>query len=202
LSLKHTYTLWAPIYDLFVDRATRGPRRRSLERLGDVQGHQILLPGVGSGLDFPHLPPDAHYHGLDLTPAMLTRARHLADRLDLDIHLDEGDAMALPYEDARFDVVILHLILAVVPQPARALAEAVRVTRPGGRLLILDKFLRPGQKAPLRRMINPLISRLATRTDVIFEDLLAGHDRLRLVEDTPALAGGWFRHICLRKDEG
>ncbi|HSP00520.1 MAG TPA: methyltransferase domain-containing protein [Thioalkalivibrio sp.] len=202
MSLKHTYTLWAPIYDLLVDRATRVPRRRSLERLGDIHGQQILLPGVGSGLDFPHLPAGAHYHGLDLTPAMLVRARRLADSLGLDMHLDEGDAMALPYEDARFDVVILHLILAVVPDPARALSEAVRGARPGARLLILDKFLRPGQKAPLRRMINPLISRLATRTDVVFEDLLAGHDGLRLIEDTPALAGGWFRHICLRKDEG
>ncbi|MFN2348035.1 MAG: class I SAM-dependent methyltransferase [Thioalkalivibrio sp.] len=199
MSLKHTYTLWAPIYDLFVDRATRGPRGRSLERLGDVHGQHILLPGVGSGLDFSHLPAGAHYHGLDLTPAMLTRARRVADRLNLDMHLDEGDAMALPYEDDLFDVVVLHLILAVVPEPARALAEAVRVTRPGGRLLILDKFLRPGQKAPLRRMINPLISRLATRTDVVFEDLLAGHDGLRLIEDMPALAGGWFRHLVLEK---
>ncbi|MFU8779343.1 MAG: hypothetical protein ACNA7M_17030, partial [Roseovarius sp.] len=96
----------------------------------------------------------------------------------------------------------LHLILAVVPDPSRALTEAVRVARPGARLLILDKFLRPGQRAPLRRMINPVLSRLATRTDVVFEDLLAQHRNLRVIEDTPALAGGWFRHIVLRKDEG
>jgi phosphatidylethanolamine/phosphatidyl-N-methylethanolamine N-methyltransferase len=201
MSLRFTYTLWAPVYDLIVDRATRGPRRRSLARLGDVSGRQILIPGIGSGLDLPHLPPGAHYHGLDLTPAMLTRARRLAGSLDLDIRLHEGDAMDLPFDAGRFDAVVLHLILAVVPDPSRALAEAVRVARPGANLVILDKFLRPGQRAPLRRMINPVISRLATRTDVVFEDLLAQHRNLRVIEDTPALAGGWFRHIVLEKSE-
>jgi len=199
LSLKHTYTLWAPIYDLFVDRALRGPRRRSLARLGEVAGQEILLPGIGTGLDLPYLPAGGRYHGVDLTPAMLARARSRADQLGIEIGLHEGDAMALPFENDRFDAVVLHLILAVVPEPARAFAEAVRVARPGARLLILDKFLRPGQRAPLRRMINPVISRLATRTDVIFEELLAGHDELRLVEDTPVLAGGWFRHLVLDK---
>jgi ubiquinone/menaquinone biosynthesis C-methylase UbiE len=202
LSLKHTYTIWSPIYDLFVDRASRAPRQRSLERLGNVHGQEILLPGIGSGLDLPHLPAGARYHGIDLTPAMLARARHLAESLNLEIQLQEGDAMALPFEDDRFDAVVLHLILAVVPDPARAFAEAVRVARPGARLLILDKFLRPGQRAPLRRLINPVISRLATRTGVVFEDLLERHDNLRLIEDRPALAGGWFRYIMLEKYEG
>ncbi|WP_018953222.1 class I SAM-dependent methyltransferase [Thioalkalivibrio sulfidiphilus] len=202
MSLKHTYTLWAPIYDLFVDRALRGPRRRSLARLGEVAGQEILLPGIGTGLDLPYLPTGGRYHGIDLTPAMLARARSRADQLGIEIELHEGDAMVLPFEDDRFDAVVLHLILAVVPEPARAFAEAVRVARPGAQLLILDKFLRPGQRAPLRRLINPVISRLATRTDVVFEALLAPHPNLRVVEDSPALAGGWFRHIRLVKDEG
>jgi phosphatidylethanolamine/phosphatidyl-N-methylethanolamine N-methyltransferase len=199
LSLKHTYTLWSPIYDFMVDRATRGARRRSIERLGDVRGQAILLPGIGSGLDVPFLPPGARYHGLDLTPAMLERARRRAESTGADIELRVGDAMDLPYRDAHFDQVILHLIIAVVPHPERAFSEAVRVLQPGGHLLILDKFLRAGQRAPLRRMINPLISRLATRTDVVFENLLARHPGLRVIEDSPALARGWFRHIMLEK---
>lgn len=199
MSLRHTYTVWAPVYDLIVDRATRGPRRRSLERLGDARGQEILLPGIGSGLDLPFLPRHARYHGVDLTPAMLSRARHRVEALGLDITLRTGDAMALPFDDERFDTVVLHLILAVVPEPHRAFAEAVRVLRPGGRILILDKFLRPGQRAPLRRVINPVISRLATRTDVVFEHLLAPHPHMQVLEDSPALAGGWFRHLLLEK---
>jgi len=73
------------------------------------------------------------------------------------------------------------------------------VLRRGGRVLILDKFLRPGQKAPLRRLISPVLGLLATRTDVVFEEALAQTRGLEVVADQPALAGGWFRHIELRK---
>ena len=96
-------------------------------------------------------------------------------------------------------MVLLHLILAVTPHPEQVLAEAARVLRRGGRILILDKFLRPGQNAPLRRLISPLLGLLATRTNVVFEAVLAQVPGLEVVSDLPALAGGWFRQIVLRK---
>lgn len=198
MSLRRAYTLWAPVYDLAVDLATREPRRRSLQRLPADSG-QVLLIGVGTGLDIPHLPRGPRYTGVDLTPAMLARARRRAARHDLAIALEEADAHRLPYADRQFDAIVMHLIVAVVPDPARALAEAARVLRPGGRLLILDKFLAPGQRAPLRRAASRLLRHLATRTDVVFEDLLAAVPELALVDDRPALAGGWFRHIELER---
>ena len=85
----------------------------------------------------------------------------------------QGDSQALPFSDGAFDHAVLHLILAVVPDPARALDEAARVVKRGGTLLILDKFLRPHARAPLRRMLSPIAARIATRTDVVFETLLA-----------------------------
>ncbi|MBS1221581.1 MAG: Methyltransferase type 11 [Proteobacteria bacterium] len=199
MTLRYTYTLFAPVYDAFVAPFTGLARRHSLLRLREGPHADVLLAGVGSGLDLPLLPPGPHYTGLDLNPAMLARARRKAADLGLNIRLDEGDARRLPYGDATFDVVVLHLILAVTPHPERVLAEAARVLRRGGRVLIFDKFLRPGQKARLRRLISPVLGVLATRTDVVFEEALAQARGLEVVSDQPALASGWFRHIELRK---
>lgn len=198
--LKQSYTLIAPVYDPIVQGVFDRFRRRSLQRLSLQAEQEVLISGIGTGLDIPHLDPVARYVGVDLTPAMLTRARRKAARRpDLRIELMEGDAMNLPFEDERFDAVVLHLILAVVPDSARALREAARVLRPGGRILVFDKFLRPGERAWFKRLINPLIRHLATRTDVVFEELLEDCDDLHCLRDDPALAGGWFRHIELQK---
>ena len=110
-----------------------------------------------------------------------------------------GDSMALPFAAAQFDHVVLHLITAVVPQPAHCLSEAARVLKPGGTVIVLDKFLRPQQRAWLRRALNPLSRRIATRMDVVFDDVLRAVPELQVVSDVPLLAGGWFRGIVLRK---
>ena len=55
MSLRRSYTLLAPVYDLAVDRATRQIRRASLDSLPRQPG-RILLAGIGTGLDLPHLP--------------------------------------------------------------------------------------------------------------------------------------------------
>lgn len=157
-----------------------------------------MLAGVGTGLDLPHLPEQHRYVGLDYTQAMLRRALPRARNKDF-IGV-RGDAQRLPFADGSFDAVVLHLILAVVPEPAACLAESARVLRPGGRILVFDKFLQSGQRAPLRRLANPIMRRLATRLDVVFEHLLASAPSLAVEKNQPALAGGWFRFISLTKN--
>ncbi len=198
MSLKTSYRLIAPFYDAAIARASAGVRQRSLARLGQDKGQQVLVDGAGTGLDFPFLPPQHDYVALDLTGAMLARSR--ARARDLRMTWVQGDSMALPFVDGSFDCVVLHLIVAVVPEPEKCLAEAARVLRPGGRIMLLDKFLRRGQRAPLRRVLSPLSSRLATRLDVVFEDVLETVPQLRLVSDEPALANGWFRLIELKRE--
>lgn len=196
LSLKHSYTLIAPFYDAMIGRATRAARRTSLAHLPATPG-RVLLNGIGTGLDLPLLPPQHHYVGLDLTAAMLRRARPRCDGRDF--CAVQGDAQMLPFADASFDHAVLHLILAVVPNPNACLAEVARVVRPGGTVLVFDKFLKRGEPALLRRLANPLMRRLATRLDVVFEDVLAHAPALRLENDQPALASGWFRQIRLSR---
>ncbi|HEY6093442.1 MAG TPA: class I SAM-dependent methyltransferase [Gallionellaceae bacterium] len=197
MSLQTSYRFIAPFYDAFIQRATASQRRHSLARLPQQAG-RVLLSGAGTGLDFPHLPAQHQYTALDLTRAMLQRSRDRAQGLDL--HWVQGDSMALPFAADEFDSVVLHLIVAVVPQPQRCLAEAARVLRPGGRILLFDKFLRQGERAWLRRGLSPLVAQMATRLDVVFEDVVAEVPALRVTSDVPALAGGWFRRIELVKE--
>jgi SAM-dependent methyltransferase len=196
MSLRASYTLLAPVYDWLVGPALARVRARSLARLPPGRA-SILLNGIGTGLDLPLLPDTHHYTALDLTRAMLDKARPRCGRLDL--QWVQGDSQRLPFLTESFDHVLLHLILAIVPDNCAVLREAARVVRAGGRIFILDKFLRRGESAPLRRLINPLLRRIATRTDVVFEDVLATVEGLRVVDDQPALAGGWFRMITLEK---
>src|SRR5512139_511094 len=189
MSLKYSYRLIAPFYDVAISRLLNAARRTSLANIPATGRFDILIDGIGTGLDLPYLPACHRYVGSDLVGAMLRRARPRSTGLDCT--LVRADSMALPFAAESFDIVVLHLIVAVVPQPAALLAEAARVARPGAKLLVLDKFLQTERAAPLRRLLNPLAARVATRLDVVFEETLARVPVLRKVRDQPVLALGW-----------
>ncbi len=70
---------------------------------------------------------------------MLSVARDRLDRAGLrNVQLRQGDMFALPVERNAFDLVILHQVLHYLDDPSRALREAARTLRPGGRLLVVD----------------------------------------------------------------
>lgn len=195
--LRMSYSLIAPLYDMVIERPMREARKRSLAALPTDTPQKVLISGVGTGLDLPHLPALHHYNALDFNPAMLSRAKSRNEKLDVEFVL--GDSMNLPYADAQFDFVVLHLIVAVVPEPQKCLSEAARVLKPGGTILLFDKFLQPGQDAPMRRLLNVITRRMATRMDVVFEEVLRAAPELIVVSDVPMLGGGWFRGITLHK---
>ncbi|MCX7194798.1 MAG: class I SAM-dependent methyltransferase [Proteobacteria bacterium] len=197
MSLKTSYRFIAPFYDAFIDRATRSARQHNLAKLPQQGVARVLLSGAGTGLDFPFLPPRHEYTALELTGAMLARAKKKATGLRM--QWVRGDSMALPFASDSFDYVVLHLIMAVVPQPQYCLAETARVLKPGGHILLFDKFLRRGERAWVRRGLTPLMGQLATRLDVVFEEVLEAVPGLRVLTDEPVLANGWFRLIELQK---
>lgn len=195
--LRMSYSLIAPLYDMVIERPMREARKRSLAALPTDMPQKVLISGVGTGLDLPHIPALHHYNALDFNPAMLSRAKSRNEKLDVEFVL--GDSMNLPYADAQFDFVVLHLIVAVVPEPQKCLSEAARVLKPGGTILLFDKFLQPNQDAPMRRLLNVITRRMATRMDVVFEEVLCASPELIVVSDVPMLGGGWFRGITLHK---
>lgn len=96
--------------------------------------------GTGTGRLLELLAPQASRSvGVDLSHDMLAVARANLDRLPhRHVQLRPGDVYALPFDRASFDLVTIHQVLHYLEEPARALAEAARVLKPGGRLLVVD----------------------------------------------------------------
>lgn len=121
-----------------------------LELLGEIETDSVLDLGTGTGRILELLAPRASRAvGLDVSPAMLAIARNRLDEAGLrHVQLRQGDAYALPGDLNRFDLVILHQVLHYLDDPARAVREAARALKPGGRLMIVD--FAPHQEEALR----------------------------------------------------
>jgi ubiquinone/menaquinone biosynthesis C-methylase UbiE len=106
---------------------------------------EVLDVACGPGLLVCAIAPHArHVTGIDLTPAMIERARALQAEQGLaNVDWQVGDATPLPFPEARFDVVLTRYSLHHFLDPEHALAEMVRVCRRGGRVLVADLILPP-----------------------------------------------------------
>ena len=192
------YGLYAPLYDVVARRLDRG-RRRSIEVLDLQPGERVLIPGCGTGLDFEYIPPGVRVTAGDLAPAMVRKAEARADALDLDTETRVMDAHALDLPDASFDAALLHLVLAVVPDPEAAIHEVARVLRPGGRVGVFDKFLADAAEPSLvRRAASAVANVIATDLNRRLGPLL-GASGLVLEREEPVLFGGLFKVALLRK---
>ena len=99
---------------------------------------RTLELAIGTGLNLPEYPDDAAVTGIDLTPEMLEQARRRAADLGRRVELCEGDAQALPFPDGAFDTVLATYAMCSVPDLPLTIAEAGRVLRSGGRLILVD----------------------------------------------------------------
>ena len=124
----------------------------TVERLAEVleprPGERILEVGPGTG--YFALPmasrilPGGRLAGLDLQQQMLDElARRASEQGVENLELRQGDATALPYEDAAFDAAYLVTVLGEIPDQVAALRELRRVVRPGGRLVFGETVLDP-----------------------------------------------------------
>ncbi|MGH8948871.1 MAG: class I SAM-dependent methyltransferase [Acidimicrobiia bacterium] len=98
----------------------------------------VLDVGCGTGENFEYLKKAAAVTALDLSPEMIEEARRRRRQLGADIQLVVGDAQELPFPEARFDTVVSAFSSCTFPDYAAAFQEMVRVTKPGGRVLLVE----------------------------------------------------------------
>jgi demethylmenaquinone methyltransferase/2-methoxy-6-polyprenyl-1,4-benzoquinol methylase/ArsR family transcriptional regulator len=110
------------------------------QAVGERPIGSLLDVGTGTGRMLELLAPHAgRALGIDQSPAMLGVARDRLERAGLrNTQLRQGDIFALPVERDGYDLVVLHQVLHYLDDPSRALREAARTVRPGGRLLVVD----------------------------------------------------------------
>lgn len=114
--------------------------RLLVEASGAGSGDTVLDVACGPGLVVAAFARVCrHVTGIDLTPAMIERARALAGERGLaNVTLTVGDVLPLPYGDDAFSVVVSRFAFHHFPDPGAVLREMTRVCRPGGRVVVAD----------------------------------------------------------------
>jgi len=199
---RRAYDRVAACYDLLELPMEWLAFRRWRRRLWKgVRGPRVLELGVGTGKNIPFYPPDVAVTAIDLSPRMLERARRRAARFpDRSVELLEMDAQALTFPDDTFDDVAATFVFCSVPDPVRGLREALRVTRPGGRLHLLEHM----------RVRSERIGRWMDRLDPLIYRLTGVHIARRTTEnvrkagwvleqEVDLAPGGLVRHLVARK---
>jgi ubiquinone/menaquinone biosynthesis C-methylase UbiE len=136
------YTRLAFIYDAWSWFTESKSLRLALDRAGIRNGESVLEVAVGTGLVFQEIlrqNPSGRNVGIDLTAAMLGRARRKAEKTRLPFDLALGDARALSFADQSFDIILNNNMFGLLPEPefAPILREMLRVLRPHGRLVLV-----------------------------------------------------------------
>lgn len=194
-AVEAAYARWAPVYDL-VFTAAMSPGRKAAVAAAEACGPTILDVGVGTGLELPLFSPRSSVTGVDLSEAMLRRARArvLGERLASVAGLCVMDAMRLGFPDASFDAVVAPFVMTVVPDPAATLEEFARVLRPGGEIVLVNHVgAEQGPRAAVERWLGRRSASLGWRPEFPFAtigDWITARPDMTLLErrDLPPLS--------------
>lgn len=182
---EHTrsrYNAAASLYDLMEWPAERWLYRPWREQLwSGTDGPEVLELGVGTGKNIPYYPEGVHVTAVDLSPQMLKHAQRMARRHpEKRVTLLEMDAQALDLPADTFDDVVATFVFCSVPDPVQGLREALRVTKPGGRLHLLEHM----------RARAPWLARLMDLLDAPVHWLTGVHIARRTVRNVRE--AGWI----------
>lgn len=203
-SVERAYTRWAPIYDAVFGKVFAAGRAAAIdaaEAACGASGGRILEVGVGTGISLPNYARHNRIVGVDLCEPMLRKAVDRVTEQNL-THVDtlsvmDAERLALP--DGAFDVVVAQFVITAVPNPESTLDEFVRVTKPGGEIVLVNHL---GAESGARRVFElgfaPIARKLGWRPEFPLKrltDWAQRHGGVRMVERRPVQPLGHFSVI-------
>ena len=206
ISLLKAYALWAPVYDL-VFGAVFERGRRAATAAAERVGGRILEVGVGTGISLPGYSPQNRIIGIDLSEAMLRKARRRVAELALTNveKLEVMDAEHLSFADASFDVVVANHVISTVPNPEAVLDECARMLRPGGEMILLSRIgADAGFRYLIERLLQPVVCQLGWRSEFRWDRFVRWVEQrtdVRLIERRPMPPFGHFSLLRFVKFE-
>jgi phosphatidylethanolamine/phosphatidyl-N-methylethanolamine N-methyltransferase len=201
------YARWAPIYDVIFDLPFHPGRWAAAVAAAEAAGKdgEVLVVGVGTGLELGLLPKTLRITGIDVSAPMLQKARERVAREALGQvkALQIMDARALEFPDARFDVALAPYVMSVVPAPTLVLDEMWRVLRPGGQMVLMNHFsAERGLRARTEAALEKSAGWLGWHPQfpyAIVGDWIAAHEDAELVERRQIAPFGLFTLLRLQK---
>ncbi|MBM4262804.1 MAG: methyltransferase domain-containing protein [Deltaproteobacteria bacterium] len=162
------YAELAPLYDKVFGKIFYSRLQRVIEDIDIPAGAKVLEVGAGTGTSFPAYPSHCEITGIDLAPDMLARAKQkIVENEWRHINVRVMNALELDFPDNTFDYVMAFHVVTVVPDPVRMVAEAKRVCKPGGRIVIVNHFTSEFPLVgSLTQALDPLTRWLGWRTDL------------------------------------
>lgn len=162
------YSEFAPLYDKIFGKLFYNRIERVIDDLEIPIGAKVLEVGAGTGTSFPAYPTHCQVTGIDLAPDMLAQARQkIQENSWRHLKVLEMNALNLEFPDNTFDFVMAFHVVTVVPDPIRMIAEAKRVCRPNGKIVIVNHFTTDVPVlGMLTKAMDPLTRWLGWRTDL------------------------------------
>lgn len=207
-SVTRAYARWAPIYDAVFGKVFAPGRAAAIataEEICGPQGGRILEVGVGTGISLPDYGRNNRIVGIDICEPMLRQAaervaEHKLTNVET-LSVMDGAHLALP--DKSFDVVVAQFVITAVPNPEGTLDEFVRVTKPGGQIVLVNHLgAERGPRKVFEQCFAPIARRLGWRPEFPFARIVAwaAHNGgVRLIERRPVPPLGHFAVIRYRR---
>jgi phosphatidylethanolamine/phosphatidyl-N-methylethanolamine N-methyltransferase len=209
-SVAKVYARWArfaPIYDLVFGPVLSQGRRDSIAAAERVGG-RILELGVGTGISLGDYSGKHRVVGVDYSEPMLRKAheRVIERKLKHVEALAVMDGTRLAFPDASFDVVVAQYVITTVPDPETTLDECVRVTRPGGEIILVNHLgAEAGLRRDFERSFAPMARKLGWQPEFAWTRIarwMEANGGARLIERRRMPPLGHFSLIRLGREAG